>query len=115
MITNNSVLVANVKNKIKELLDIRKMSIYDLASRSELTEACIRNWFTVRNYTPSLEAIEKVSKALGVQPFELLCDDTNVIAATPENQSFLTQFRNLTITQKKAILTVIDSYISDED
>lgn len=64
-------LVARVKDKIKELIVQHNISIYDLAQKSDLTEACIRNWFTKRNYTPSLEAIEKISKAFRIAPFEL--------------------------------------------
>ncbi len=62
-------LVARVKDKIKELIVQHNISIYDLAQKSDLTEACIRNWFTKRNYTPSLEAIEKISKAFRIAPF----------------------------------------------
>lgn len=65
-------LVARVKDKIKELIVQHNISIYDLAQKSDLTEACIRNWFTKRNYTPSLEAIEKISKAFRIAPFDVM-------------------------------------------
>ncbi|MCI9504261.1 MAG: hypothetical protein HFE26_02560 [Clostridia bacterium] len=59
MTTDNSVLVTKVKEKIKALLESQNLTVYELAQKSDLTEACIRNWFTKRNYTPSLEALEK--------------------------------------------------------
>lgn len=110
MITDNSVLVLKVKEKIKKLITARSITIYDLAQKSDLTEACIRNWFTARNYTPSLEALEKISKALEVSPFELLCDDDDIMAATPENKEFMEKFRNLTKKQKNAVLILLDSF-----
>lgn len=110
MITDNSGLVSKVKERIKKLIDVRGISIYDLAQKADLTEACIRNWFTARNYTPSLEAIEKISKAFDIPPFELFCDDEDVMAATPENVEFLNKFRHLTKKQKDAVLNLLDSF-----
>lgn len=59
-------LVERVKFRIKELIEIKRISIYELAEKSDLTEACIRNWYTKRNYTPSLEAIEKICRAFDI-------------------------------------------------
>jgi transcriptional regulator with XRE-family HTH domain len=80
MITDNNVLVSRVKDKIKKLIESRNVTVYELAQKSDLTEACIRNWFTKRNYTPSLEALEKISKAFQIEPFELLCEDAELHA-----------------------------------
>lgn len=110
MITEKSVLVSKVKEKIKRLIAARNITIYDLAQQADLTEACIRNWFTARNYTPSLEALEKISKALDISPFELLCDDDEIMAATPENKELLEKYRHLTKKQKTAILALIESF-----
>lgn len=65
-------LVDRVKIKIKELIESKGLSIYELAEKADLTEACIRNWYTKRNYTPSLEAIEKICFALGITEAELV-------------------------------------------
>ncbi len=110
MITDNSVLVSKVKEKIKKLIAERNITIYDLAQKSDLTEACIRNWFTVRNYTPSLEALEKISKAFEISPFELFCDHDDIMPATSENKEFLYKFCRLTKKQKDAILILLDSF-----
>ena len=110
MITNNSVLVSKVKERIKKLISARGISIYDLAQKADLTEACIRNWFTARNYTPSLEALEKISKALDIPPFELLCDNDEIMPTTPENKEFLSKFNNLTKEQKGALLILLDCF-----
>ena len=111
MTTDNSVLVTKVKEKIKALLESQNLTVYELAQKSDLTEACIRNWFTKRNYTPSLEALEKISRAFGIFPFELLCDNGEFYSATEENKAFIDKFRNLTLKQKQAGLVLMDSYL----
>ena len=47
-------------------MEKKGLSVYELAKKADLTEACIRNWYTKRNYTPSLEAIEKICCALDI-------------------------------------------------
>ena len=80
-------LVARVKDKIKELIVQHK-----------------------RNYTPSLEAIEKISKAFRIAPFELLCDREEIFTATPENKAFIEKFRVLNEKQKEAIFQLLDCF-----
>ena len=69
--------VAKVKWRIKDYMSQKEMSIYELAKRADLTEACIRNWYTKRSYTPSLEAIIKISNALEVSVADLFREDAN--------------------------------------
>jgi len=76
-------LVERVKFKIKKLIEIKGISIYELAKKSDLTEACIRNWYTKRNYTPSLEAIEKICRAFDIPETELVRrDDEEMVPMT---------------------------------
>lgn len=111
MITNNSVLVTKIKEKIKELMEHRNISFYELAQKSELTEACIRNWYTKRNYTPSIEALEKVCLALDIPLYELFSDVSDVMPVSEENRDILIKLQKLTRKQRKIVLTIIDSYI----
>ncbi len=112
MITSNSVLVSKVKAKIKELIISRQLSIYELAQKADLTEACIRNWYTARNYTPSLEAIEKICKALEISVFELFCDGEDMIPVNSEIMLLLEKMQKLNAKQKNAVMIHIDSYIN---
>lgn len=111
MITNNSVLVARVKSKIKELMEINNMSVYELAQKSDLTEACIRNWYTSRNYTPSLEAIEKICSALDMPVFELFCNDEEKMPVSEDNKEILKKLQLLTPKQRRAIIAHIEGYL----
>lgn len=112
MIISNSVLVSKVKSKIKELIISKRLSIYELAQKADLREACIRNWYTARNYTPSLEAIEKICKALEISVFELFCDGEDVIPVNHENMLLLKKMQKLNAIQKNAVMIHIESYIN---
>lgn len=105
-------LAIRVKNKIRKLINQRKWTIYELAQRSELTEACIRNWCTKRNYTPSLEAIEKICKALDISVAELVHDESeNLMVVNDEKLQLLENWSELEEKQKKVILMQIDVFL----
>lgn len=60
-----------IKERIKDLMKKKNMSIYQLALKSGVSEACIRNWYSKRNYAPNLEPLQKVANALEI-PFAQL-------------------------------------------
>ena len=63
--------IVRIKWKIRDLLDQKGMSYYELSNKADLTGACISNWYSKRNYTPSLDAIIKVCKVLDISLAEL--------------------------------------------
>lgn len=104
-------LVERVKFKIKELIEIKKISIYELAEKADLTEACIRNWYTKRNYTPSLEAIEKICRAFDISESELVRrDDEELISMTEKEKQLLKNWLMLDEKQRKLILMQMDAF-----
>ena len=104
--------VAKVKWRIKDYMSQKEISIYELAKKADLTEACIRNWYTKRSYTPSLEAIIKVSKALDVPAADLFREDDNEqIYVTKEERELLMDWSMLNDKQKSAVRSVIDSFM----
>ncbi len=104
--------VAKVKWRIKDYMSQKEISIYELAKKADLTEACIRNWYTKRSYTPSLEAIIKVSKALDVPVADLFREDDNEqIYVTKEEKELLMYWSMLNDKQKCAVSSVIDSFM----
>lgn len=105
-------LVERVKFKIKELIEIKGISIYELAKKSDLTEACIRNWYTKRNYTPSLEAIEKICRAFDIPETELVRrDDEEMVPMTEIEKQLLKNWVILDEKQRKLILMQIDTFL----
>lgn len=105
-------LVERVKLKIKELIEIKKISIYELAEKADLTEACIRNWYTKRNYTPSLEAIEKICRAFDISESELVRrDDEELVPMTEKEKQLLKNWLLLEEKQRNLILMQIDAFL----
>ena len=105
--------IAKVKWRIKDYMSQKEISIYELAKKSDLTEACIRNWYTKRSYTPSLEAIIKVSNALEVPVADLFREDDNQqLYVTKEEKELLMDWSMLNDKQKSAVRLVIESFIN---
>lgn len=105
-------LIKRVKFRIKELIEIKKISIYELAEKADLTEACIRNWYTKRNYTPSLKAIEKICRAFDISESELVRrDDEELVPMTKEEKRLLKNWLILDEKQRNLILMQIDAFL----
>ena len=106
-------LVERVKIRIKELIEQKGISIYALAEKAELTEACIRNWYTKRNYTPSLEAIDKICRALDVSVAMLVREDAEeMMPVMDAEKTLLESWAKLEEKQKKVILMQMDAFLS---
>lgn len=106
------MLVQRVKTKIKELIEKKGMSIYEVAKKSDLTEACIRNWYTKRNYTPSLEAIEKICNTFNITEAELMLrEDEELVSVSEEERDLLKGWLLLSDSQKKLVKMQIDAFL----
>ncbi len=104
--------ISKVKWKIKELLIQKDMSIYELAAKAEITDACIRNWYTKRNYNPSLVAIIKICSALEISVAELFRDENDEqITVGEEEKHLLSCWAVLSDKQKGVIKTLIQTFI----
>ncbi len=101
-----------VKQHIKDIVEKKHLSIYELSNKADLTEACIRNWYTKRNYTPSLKAIEKISEALNVPITEIIKeDDAEMMALDKEQKQLLEKWMLLGDKQKKLIQLQIEAFL----
>ena len=105
-------LIERVKTKIKELIAVKGMTIYELAQKAELTEACIRNWYTKRNYTPSLEAIEKICIALEIPVSELVRQPNEELLSVSFNEKLLIRnWRMLDSKERELILMQMNIFL----
>ncbi len=105
-------LVETVKVRIKQLLKQRGWTIYELAERADLTEACIRNWYTKRNYTPSLEALEKIRHAFQISVAELVCTrGEKMVPLDDDGQKMFKNWALLDKKQRSVVIIAMDSYI----
>ncbi len=105
-------LVGRIKSKIGRLIREKGWSVYELADKADLTEACIRNWYTKRNYTPSLEAIEKICQAFDISVTELVCDDDEeLVPLNVEEKLLIQDWIVLNSKQKTVILMQMDAFL----
>lgn len=101
-----------IKQKIKTLMRTQNFTMYSLAKEADLTQTCIANWYSARNYEPSLSALEKVCNVLGITLSELFCsEEERMIPVNEEFQMIFDNWQKLTITQREAIIMHIESYL----
>lgn len=105
-------VISNIKKKIKEIQTARNISDYQLAIDAGLTDACINNWYSKRDYIPSLESLIKVSKALDISLSELFANENDDFYPVNENtKEMITYWTKINEKQKKAILEILKNFI----
>lgn len=104
-----------VKTKIKNLMKAQHISTYALAQASDLTQTCIANWYSKRNYEPSITALEKVCNALHISMAQLFCGkDEEMICVDKELKSIYESWLMLTDEQRLVVKSVVNSYIAKD-
>ena len=107
--------VNDIKWKIKDIIVRKGISIYELSNKADLTSACIRNWFSKRDYTPSLSALLKLCNALEISPIELFKnEDDEQMYVTKEEKLLLQCWSKLNKKQKSALLLTMNTML-DKD
>lgn len=106
----------DVKSKIKYYMKAKKLNVYTLSQKSGLTQPTIANWFNKRNYTPSLDALEKVCSAFEISMAQLFCDDfEDMIPATPEVHKLLDIWEILSKAQRDNFISLLESLITPQE
>lgn len=106
-------MLSKIKERIKDLVDSKGMKISELAEKSELTEACIRNWYGARNYTPSLEALCKICPVLGITMAELFCLDGEMVPVSSEMKEVFDMWVSMNEVQRNAVKIHMKSYLQN--
>ena len=103
-----------IKTKIKRLIKEKGTSIYDLAKKSGVTQPCIANWFSERNYTPSIDSLEKVCDGLEITMAQLFCnEDENLMPVSADERRLLHIWQILNGEQRKHFLELLESIINE--
>ncbi len=102
----------DIRIKIKEYMRKKKLNVYKLAKKSGLTQPCVANWFNERNYTPSIDALEKVCVGMEISMAELFCDDNEeMVLVNDEERDLLSVWRIMQGEQRKQVLSMLKSFI----
>lgn len=105
----------DVKQRIKSILKQNDLSIYGLATKADLSTACINNWYGKRGYEPSLSALQKIGDALEIPLSQLLYDGDNLIPADDLLSEFFDAWILLTPEQRQALTDTAKSMVVDKD
>ena len=104
-----------VKTKIKNLMESKHISMYALAQASDLTQTCIANWYSKRNYEPSITALEKVCRALNISMAQLFCgQDEEMVCVDKGFKDLYESWLMLTDEQRQVVKAVINSYMAKD-
>ncbi len=104
--------VSAVKLRIREILNEKKISIYQLSNLTGISSACIHNWYSKRDYVPNLDTLLKVCDALEISPTELFREDTDeMMCVTKEEKELLDKWILLNDKQRKAIVAQMEAYL----
>ena len=97
-----------IKQRIKDLLKSKNMTIYQLSLKSGVSEACIRNWYSKRNYTPNLEPLQKVANALEI-PFAQLfvSEDEKLYPLDKPTKKLLDDYYSLDVERRQLVADLI--------
>lgn len=102
----------DIKVRIKELMEERRLTIYALAVKSDLSQACIANWYSERKYMPSIEALEKICVGLRISMAELFCDsDSEWLPVKEEKRKLFFRWDRLDAEERELIMRTIDKLI----
>ena len=94
--------------RLRALLDARGWSEYRLAKESNLSESTIMNIFR-RNATPSIPTLEAICRGLGITLAQFFAEG-EMVELTPDLKQLFDRWVYLTVTQKKAIFTMIEAF-----
>lgn len=103
--------INELKSKIKDLLKEKKMSIYEVSKKAQVSPACIRNWYNKRNYSPSLDVLIRICGVLNISLAQLFASDDEEVCVLDKNaKRFITKFNLLNETEKNAVIVHVESY-----
>ena len=104
-----------IKDRIKKILNQRDMKIYELAKLSDVPEACIRNWYSKRNYVPSLPSLINICKVLDINLSMLvMTEDEEYCPISKESKNLLIDWFALDPDVRKSLMNIIH-YINKDN
>ena len=98
----------DTKHRIKELMDERGWTIYELSKRSGLAQTTISNMWK-RNTEPTIPSLRALCNGFGITLVQFFSDRTEASALTSEQQELFSKWSTLTERQKKLLLELMET------
>lgn len=107
------VIVLNVTERIKSLLDERGWTIYKLSQMSGVSHSTITNIFE-RNTAPTIPTLEAICRGFNISLAQFFhCGEENSILSCDEKELLL-KWNSLNDRQRKAFVTLMDSILGED-
>lgn len=97
----------DTKNRIKELMDERGWTIYELAKRSGLAQTTLSNMWK-RNTEPTIPSLRVICDAFGITLAQFFTEGS-MVELSPEQQAFFSKWAALSAEQKKMLINLVNS------
>ena len=99
----------SINDKIKNEMDSRGWSVYQLAKRSKLSKTAIMSWFKDIPTKPIYSSIKKVAKAFGMSIEDLVSENKEI---DKQKQQMLELWNRLEIEEKENVINIIKTILS---
>ncbi len=97
----------DAKTRIKELMNERGWTIYELAKRSGLAQTTISNMWK-RNTEPTIPSLRAICDGFGITLAQFFAEG-ELVELTAEQQKFFTRWAALTLEQKEMLMNLVAS------
>lgn len=97
----------DTKRKIKELMDERGWTIYELSKRSGLAQTTISNMWK-RNTEPTIPSLRQLCDAFGITLSQFFAEG-DMVELTPEQKVFFARWAALSADQKDMLMNLVSS------
>ncbi len=97
----------DTKMRIKELMDERGWTIYELSKRSGLAQTTISNMWK-RNTEPTIPSLRAICSGFGITLSQFFAEE-DMVELTPEQKEFFAHWSSLSADQKKMLMDLVKS------
>lgn len=99
----------SINDKIKNEMDSRGWSVYQLSKRSKISKTAITGWFKDVPTKPSYGSLKQVAKAFGMSIEELVSENKDTDS---QKQKMLELWNRLEFEEKENVINIIKTILS---
>ena len=108
------IILTTIKTKIDKIMRSQGLKRYSLAEKAGIANPTLQNWFSDRNYQPSLYSLIRVCNVLNIRLSELfLLDDEQMYPLDKESKELIDSYKMLNNDGKDLIKTMIKNLKKD--
>ena len=99
----------SINDKIKNEMNSRGWSVYQLSKRSKISKTAINGWFKEIPTKPNYNSIKQIAKAFGMTIEELVSENKDTDS---QKQQMLGLWNRLEVQEKENIINIIKTILS---